>query len=111
MTQAHRSAGQPRSALLKALLIADTVVSLIGIPLALFWGLMSGMSTTTTTNTGFANAYVLVNQTLPLALLACLLGAWTAFALRSERLAWVVMFLPLAWVAVSLGMMASWPVN
>jgi len=109
MTEAHRPAGPPRSALLKALLIADSVVSLIGIPLALFWGLMSGMSTTTTDNAAFANAYVLVNLTLPLALLACLIGAWTAWAMRRERVAWVVMLLPLAWVAVSVGMMASWP--
>jgi len=109
MTEAPRSPGPPRSALLKALLIADTVVSLIGIPLALFWGLMSGMSTTTTDNAGFANVYVLVNLTLPLALLVCLIAAWTAFALRRERIAWVVMFLPLAWVVVSLVMMASWP--
>lgn len=108
MTEASRSPGPPRSALLKALLIADTVVSLIGIPLALFWGLMSAMSTTTTDNAGFANAYVLVNLTLPIALLVCLIAAWTAFALRRERIAWAVMFLPLLWVVISLGMMASW---
>ena len=100
-----------RSSLLKALLIADSIVSLIGIPLALFWGLMSGMSTTTTRNNAFAELYVLVNLTLPLALLACLIGAWTAFAFRRERIAWVVIFLPLIWVAVSLGMMANWPEN
>lgn len=111
MTAALTPPRPPRSALLKALLIADSVVSLIGIPLALFWGMMSGMSTTTTDNTAFANAYVLVNLTLPLALLACLIGAWTAFAMRRERVAWGVMFVPLAWVAVSLGMMASWPAN
>jgi hypothetical protein len=109
MSETHRSAGPPRSTLLKALLIADSLVSLIGAPLALFWGLMSGMSTTTTDNTAFANAYVLVNLTLPVALVVCLIGAWSAFALRRERIAWVMMFLPLAWVLVSLGMMASWP--
>lgn len=109
MTEAHRPVSAPRSALLKALLIADTVVSLIGVPLTLFWGLMSGMSTTTTDDAGFANAYVLVNLTLPLALLLCLIAAWTAFALRRERVAWAVMFLPLLWVVASIGMMASWP--
>lgn len=109
MTEATLPATTSRSALLKALLIADSALSLIGIPLALFWGLMSGMSTTTTTNAAFANAYVLVNLTLPLAMLLCLIGAWTAFALRRERIAWIVMVLPLAWVVVSLAMLASWP--
>ncbi len=109
MTDAPGSAEPPRSALLKALLIAGSALSLIGIPLALFWGLMSGMSTTTTRDAGFASAYVLVNLTLPLAMLLCLIAAWTAFALRRERVAWIVMFLPLAWIVVSVAMMANWP--
>lgn len=109
MPEALPTAGPPRSALLKALLIADSALSLIGIPLALFWGLMSGMSTTTTDNTAFANVYALINLTLPVAMLACLIGAWIAFALRRERTAWIVMVLPLAWVIVSLGMIANWP--
>jgi hypothetical protein len=109
MTAALTPPRPPRSALLKALLIADSIVSLIAIPLALFWGLMSGMSTTTTEDAAFANAYVLVNLTLPIALLACLIGAWTAWALRRDGVAWVVMFLPLAWVIASIVMMANWP--
>ncbi|RZJ30399.1 MAG: hypothetical protein EON85_05075, partial [Brevundimonas sp.] len=98
MAEVLASPKPPRSALLKGLLIADSIVSLIAIPLALFWGLMSGMSTTTTDDAAFANAYVLVNLTLPVALLVCLIGAWTAFAFRRERVAWTLMFLPLAWV-------------
>ena len=109
MTEVLASPKPPRSALLKGLLIADSIVSVIAIPLALFWGLMSGMSTTTTDDAAFANAYVLVNLTLPVALLVCLIGAWTAFALRRERVAWTLMFLPLAWVIVSVAMMANWP--
>lgn len=109
MIETPGPAEPPRSALLKALLIADSALSLMGIPLALFWGLMSGMATTTTRHADFANAYVLVNLTLPVALLVCLIAAWTAFALRRERIAWIVMFLPLAWIAVSVGMMANWP--
>ena len=109
MTDVLESPKPPRSALLKGLLIADSVVSVISIPLALFWGLMSAMSTTTTDDAAFANAYVLVNLTLPVALLVCLIGAWTAFGFRRERVAWAVMFLPLAWVIVSVAMLANWP--
>ncbi|GAA0624139.1 hypothetical protein GCM10009422_20520 [Brevundimonas kwangchunensis] len=94
---------------MKLLLILDTAASVLLIPLALFWGLMSGMSTTTTSNAAFANAYVLINLTLPVAMLVCLIAGWIAFAVRRERIAWIVIFLPLLWVVASVVMMANWP--
>lgn len=98
-----------RSRKLKLLLILDTAASVLLIPLALFWGLMSGMSTTTTSNAAFANAYVLINLTLPVAMLVCLIAGWIAFALRQERIAWIVIFLPVLWLIASIVMMTNWP--
>lgn len=100
-----------RSRKLKLLLILDTAASALLIPLALFWGLMSGMATTTTSNTAFANAYVLINLTLPVAMLVCLIAGWIAFALRQERIVWIVIFLPVLWLVASIVMMANWPVT
>jgi len=92
-------------------LIIDTAVTVLLAPLALFWGLMSGMATTTTSNAGYANAYVLVNLTLPVAMVVCLAGAWVAFAMRHRRATWILMLLPLLWLLVSVTMMAMWPAS
>lgn len=104
-----RLARPERSRKLKLLLILDTVASLLLSPLALFWGVMSAMSTTTTSDADFANTYVLINMTLPVAILVCLIGGWIAFALRREKSAWVIIFLPLPWLVASIAMMANWP--
>ena len=101
----------PRSQPLKIFLILDSLFTLVAAPLALFWGMMSVMASTTTTNADWANAYALVNLTLPVAMVLCLAGAWTAFGLRRERIAWIVMFLPILWVVVSIGMMTAWPAS
>lgn len=98
-----------RNPTLTAWLIIDTVVSVCAIPLALFWGLMSGMSTTTTDNAAFANTYVLVNLSIPLLLLVCLIGAWIAWTMRKDRAAWIIMFLPLIPFLISIGMLSAWP--
>lgn len=98
-----------RNRKLKLLLILDTAASVLLIPLALFWGLMSGMATTTTSNAAFANTYALINMTLPVAMLVCLIGGWIAFGLRREKAAWVIIFLPLVWLVASIAMMANWP--
>jgi hypothetical protein len=99
----------PRNPALKVFLILDSLFTLVAAPLALFWGVMSVMASTTTTNTGWADIYALVNLTLPVAMVLCLGGGWLAFALRRERVAWVVMFLPILWLVVSIAMMAAWP--
>lgn len=94
---------------LRTWLIVDTVITVLLAPLALFWGMMSGMATTTTANAGYA--YVLVNLTLPVAMVGCLAGAWIAFAMRRRRAAWILMLLPLLWLLVSVTMMALWPAS
>lgn len=99
----------PRSAVLKVFLILDSLFTLVAAPLALFWGMMSVMASTTTQNAAWANAYALVNLTLPVAMVVCLVAAWVAFAMRRERIAWVVMVLPVAWLVVSVWMMATAP--
>ena len=106
-----RTAIPARSPGLKRLLMLDTIGSLILIPLAAFWGVMSVMSSTTTANTAWANAYALVNLTLPVAMLLCLISGWIAWGLRRERIGWIIVFLPLLWVLVSVGMMVGWPAN
>ena len=105
-TATHRP---PRSRRLKLLLILDTLGSLILIPLAIFWGMMSVMASTTTQDAAWANAYALVNLSLPVAMLVCLAGGWTAWALRKDRIAWTILLLPFLWVAASVAMMATWP--
>lgn len=82
---------------------------MLAIPLAIFWGMMSVMASTTTVIAGWANAYALVNLSLPVAMLVCLIAAWVAFAARRERIAWIAMFLPLLWLFVSIAMMTAWP--
>ena len=112
MTAASPAHAQPpRNQTLKIFLILDSLFTLIAAPLALFWGMMSAMASTTTANADWANLYALVNLTLPLAMVLCLAGAWTAFGLRRERIAWIVMFLPILWVVVSIGMMTGWPAS
>lgn len=101
----------PRDRTLKMLLILDSIGTLFLAPLALFWGMMSVMASTTTTNAAWANTYALVNLTLPLVMLLCLAGGWTAWAIRRNRAAWITIFLPLLWLIASLVMMAAWPQN
>lgn len=94
---------------LKGVLILDTVATLILAPIALFWGMMSAMATTTTDDAAFANAYVMVNMTLPAAMVICLIGGWVAWARRRDGLVWPIILLPLIWLVVSIAMMANWP--
>lgn len=99
----------PRSQALKVFLILDSLFTVVAAPLALFWGVMSVMASTTTTNTAWADAYALVNLTLPVAMVVCLASAWIAFAVRGERIAWLIMFAPVLWLVASIIMMATWP--
>lgn len=102
---------RPRSGRLKIMLILDSLATLVLAPLALFWAMMSAMSTTTTTDMEFANTYVLVNLALPLVMVLCLIGGWIAWGLRQERAGWVIIFLPLIPFFISIAMMANWPAN
>jgi uncharacterized membrane protein YdbT with pleckstrin-like domain len=103
------AARPPRDRRLKRFLILDTIGSIILIPMAAFWGVMSVMSTTTTADARWANAYALMNLSLPVAMLVCLVAAWTAWAVRRHRAGWIIALTPIAWVAVSVVMMMNWP--
>lgn len=100
-----------RNTTLKVILILDSIATVFLAPLALFWGMMSVMASTTTDDAAFANLYAWVNLTLPLAMVVCLIGGWIAWARRRDGLAWILIFLPLAWLIVSVAMMAAWPAN
>lgn len=50
-----------RSERLRIALIVYSLAALLVMPLSLFWALLSVMASTTTTNMGFVNAYIVAN--------------------------------------------------
>ena len=99
----------PGRARLKLFLILDSAFTVLAAPLALFWGMMSVMASTTTTDMAWANTYALINLSLPVAMVLCVIGGWVAYGLRRQRTAWIIILLPLLWLAASIAMMAMWP--
>ena len=88
---------RPRSRKLRDWLIVDTALSTLAIvPVALF-GMMSVMASDAGVNTAIW-IFILTGLTFPLAVALAPILAWIAFALRRERTALIVSFLPFLWV-------------
>ena len=98
-----------RSPRLRTALIIYCLAAFVVVPLTLFWAMMSAMASTTTTNTGFANAYVLVNIAFPGLWLVGIVGGWMAWFARRNRLGWLLLASPVVPFVISIAMMAAWP--
>ena len=86
----------PRSKTLRLWLILGSVAAVLGIiPIAVF-GMMSVMATDAGV-TPWVSAFVWTSLTFPVAVIAGPILAWIAYALRRERLSWILLFVPLAW--------------
>lgn len=99
----------PRSQPLKIWLIVATLAAIVTVPLSLFWAGMSAMSSTTTTDAGWVELYVIVNLAIPALNVVGIIGGWIAWSMRRTLLGWLLLFSPLAPFVISLAMMAAWP--
>ena len=98
-----------RSSRLRITLIVYSLAAILVIPLSLFWAMLSIMASTTTTNVGFVNAYILANAAFPLLWLVGVVGGWFAWFLRRERFGWLLLGSPIVPLVISIGMLAVWP--
>ncbi len=96
---ASSAAGPPRSRRLQLWLIIGSVVAVLAIVPATFMGALSVMASDAGVN-AVIWIFIWTMLTLPLAIILGPLGGWIAYGLRRERVAWILLFAPFAWVAV-----------
>lgn len=98
----------PRSKTLRLWLIIGSVVAVLAVIPAALMGMMSVMASDSGVN-GWVYAFIYTSLTFPIAVVLGPVLAWIAYAFRKERLAWVLLFLPLAWPAVIVVLMIVGP--
>ena len=87
----------PRSKTLRLWLIIGSVVAVLAIVPAAMMGMMSVMATDSGVNT-MIWVFIGTMMTFPVAILLGPILAWIAYAFRRERLSWILLFAPFAWV-------------
>lgn len=97
MTPIDPALPRPRSPTLKLWLIIGSVVAGLAIFPAVFMGMMSVMASDAGVNT-MIYVFMFTMLTFPLAIVAGPVLAWIAYAIRLERLSWILLFSPFAWV-------------
>ena len=93
------AAGPSRSRRLRLGLIIGSVVAVLAIAPATVMGALSVMASDAGVN-AVIWIFIWTMLTLPLAIILGPLGGWIAYGLRRERVAWMLLFAPFAWVAV-----------
>lgn len=87
----------PRSKTLRLWLIIGSIVAVLAIIPAGVMGMMSVMATDAGVNT-MIYVFIITMMTFPLAITLGPVLGWIAYWLRYERLSWILLFLPFAWV-------------
>lgn len=100
MTEPHVPPA-PRSKTLRLWLIIGSVVAVLGVFSAVFMGMMSVMASDAGTN-GWIEAFIYTSLTFPIAIVAAPVLAWVAYGFRRERLSWILLFSPFAWLVAIL---------
>ena len=87
----------------RLVLIIGTVLSLLCVPLAGFWGVMTIMASDAG-STPAIDVYIAVNMALPLVMIVAPILAWIAFAMRRYQLAILFLLIPIPWAIVAFGL-------
>lgn len=87
----------------RLVLIIGTVLSLLCVPLAAFWGVMTIMASDAG-STSAIDVYIAVNMALPLVMIVAPIVAWIAFAIRRHKLAILLLLVPIPWAIVAFGL-------
>ena len=87
----------PRSKTLRLWLIIGSIVALLAIIPTGVMGMMSVMASDAGVNT-MIYVFIFTMMTFPLAILLAPVLGWVAYAFRMERLSWILLFSPFAWV-------------
>ena len=85
-------------------LIIGTVIDVLLLPLAAFWGVMSVMASDAGA-TPAVERFIYVSITLPVAMVVAPIAAWIAYALKRNRLALALLLVPAAWAVASFCLM------
>ncbi|MFC5343829.1 hypothetical protein ACETK8_11380 [Brevundimonas staleyi] len=107
MTETH-APHPPRSKTLRLWLIIGSVAAVLGIVPIAIMGMMSVMASDAGTN-AWINAFMFMSLTFPVAVIVGPVLAWIAYALRRERLSWILLFAPLAWPVLIVAIMIVGP--
>lgn len=86
-----------RSNTLRLWLIIGTVVAALAVVPAAIMGMMSVMASDAGVNT-MIHVFMWTMLTFPVAIVMGPVLAWVAYGLRRERLSWILLFSPFAWV-------------
>lgn len=94
------NAKPPRNRKLRNGLIVGSVIYVLGVPLAFFWGAMSVMASDAGV-TPAIETYIYVNMALPVVMVLAPIAAWIAWAFRADRIALILILLPIAWAVLA----------
>ena len=87
----------PRSKRLRLWLIIGSIVAVLAITPAGVMGMMSVMATDAGVNT-MIYVFIFTMMTFPLAIILGPVLGWIAYWIRCERISWILLFSPFAWV-------------
>lgn len=97
-----------RSKTLRLWLIIGSVVAVLAVFPAVFMGMMSVMASDAGTN-AWIEAFIFTSLTFPIAIIAGPVLAWVAYGFRRERLSWILLFSPFAWLVAIIFIMIVGP--
>jgi hypothetical protein len=97
-----------RSKTLRLWLIIGSVVAVLAVFPAVFMGMMSVMASDAGAN-AWIEAFIFTSLTFPIAIVAGPVLAWVAYAFRRERLSWILLFSPFAWLVAIIFIMIVGP--
>lgn len=95
----------PRSRTLRLWLIIGSVVAVVAIIPAAMMGMMSVMASDAGVNT-MIHVFIWTMLTFPVAIVLGPASGWIAYALRRERVSWILLFAPFAWVVALIVIMS-----
>lgn len=108
MTIVADAPSSPRSRLLLIGLIVGSLMAILAILPAFVMATMSVMVVASGTNP-LIWTFLVFSFGLPIVTLLGPILAWIAFALRRERLSWVLLLSPIPWVGITVGLLALAP--
>ena len=107
MTEPHVPPAS-RSKTLRLWLIIGSVVAVLAVFPAVFMGMMSVMASDAGV-TPWVSAFIYTSLTFPIVIIAGPVLGWVAYALRRERLSWILLFSPFAWLVAIIFIMIVGP--
>lgn len=107
MTEPHVPPAS-RSKTLRLWLIIGSVAAVLAVVPAAIMGMMSVMATDAGV-TPWVSAFIWTSLTFPVAIVVGPVLAWIAYALRRERLSWILLFAPCVWPILIVAIMIVGP--